>query len=326
MDEMYDIILNEGYGMKLKSAARTRTCLVCTTDKGIFDLKKNIYDENIVVFEGEIKKCLKGNGFDGVIPFEETLDGNIFYEYNDCRYTLEAHKNFIPPADDGKWDYMKAARVLAHMHNASFMDSFVCERKNYGRLESIYEKRIIEFKRIRKRIKKDGVYDKADMLIKKYYDYYLNRAQTALEMLKKSNYSLLSKYAEEKRCFCHNGFKGENIKTEVSSGKIYVDNFGKASYDIYVSDLAYYIRRLIKREDTNAENIENAIKEYSSVRPVDGDERTTAFAMVVFPQKFMNLCNEYYNKRKVFTFDASVQRIERCTEAIKKEESIINII
>ena len=47
MDEMYDIILNEGYGMKLKSAARTRTCLVCTTDKGIFDLKKNIYDENI---------------------------------------------------------------------------------------------------------------------------------------------------------------------------------------------------------------------------------------------------------------------------------------
>ena len=36
--------------------------------------------------------------------------------------------------------------------------------------------------------------------------------------------------------------------------------------------------------------------------------------------------NEYYNKRKAFTFDASVQRLERCVENIKKEEEIINVL
>ena len=78
MDEMYDIILNEGYGMKLKSAARTRTCLVCTTDKGIFDLKKNIYDENIVVFEVEIKSVLNETALTVLFLLKKPLTAIFF--------------------------------------------------------------------------------------------------------------------------------------------------------------------------------------------------------------------------------------------------------
>jgi CotS family spore coat protein len=326
MEDIYESILRDGYGLKLYSAARSRTCLICSTDKGVFDLKKNIYDESIINLEGEIKKSLNKNGFMEVIPFIDTLEGSIFYAFNDSRYTLEGHKNFAPADEEGKWDYIKGAQTMAKMHLACEMEDFVCDRKNYGRLESIYEKRIAEFKRIRKRIKKDGIYDKADMIIKEYYNYYINRAQAALDMLKKSDYMAVSAEAEKRKTFCHNSFKGENIKLEPESGKYYVDNFGKAAYDICVSDLAYYIRQLIKREDTTAYDIKAVIDAYDGINTLSGESRSIAAAMVVFPWKFMSLCNEYYNKRKVFTFDASVQRIERCAGIIEKEESIINII
>jgi len=326
MEEMYEIILKEGYGLKLYSTVRNRTCLVCSTDKGVFDLKKNIYDESIIVFEGEIKKNLNANGFKEVIPFIDTNDEKMFFEYNDCRYTLEQHKNFLPASEDGSWDYVKGASTMARMHMASTMEEFVCDRINYGRLENIYEKRIAEFKRIRKRIKKLGTYSKTDMLIKDYYKYYLNRADAALDMLKQSDYASVSAKSEKKKSFCHNSFKGDNIKIDGRTGSMFVDNFGKATYDICVSDLAYYIKQIIKRDDAGPREVQQVIEVYAEEAGLDKADRMINAAMVVFPWKFMSLCNEYYNKRKAFAFDSAVQRLERCTDIIKKEEEIINML
>ncbi|MBR5468165.1 MAG: hypothetical protein IKU80_02920, partial [Firmicutes bacterium] len=189
-----------------------------------------------------------------------------------------------------------------------------------------YEKRILQFKRIRKRIKKNGTYDKADMLIKEYYDYYLNRAETAVKMLEESDYMALSDEARNKKTFCHNSFKGDNIKTDSKTGMMYVDNFGKAAYDVCVTDLAYYIRQIIKKEGTEKGHIRDVIDAYKDETEFDEMQKKLNCAMIVFPWKFMNLCNEYHNKRKAFTFDASVQRLERCVKSVEKEEEIINML
>ena len=83
---------------------------------------------------------------------------------------------------------------------------------------------------------------------------------------------------------------------------------------------------MIKRDDCGKTEIQRVMDKYASETAFSNPEKTLTAAMIVFPWKFMSLCNEYYNKRKAFTFDASVQRIERCTEAIEKEEEIINCI
>ncbi len=326
MDEMYEIILKDGFGLKLKGATRTRSSLICFTDKGSFDLKKNIFDESRIIFEGEIRKNLNKNGFMNAVPFIDTVDGDIFFRYGDGRYTLENHIDTVSFDEEEGWDYTEGAATLGRLHNASFMDDFVCDRKNFGRLITTYEKRITEFKRIRKRIKKDALYDKADMIIKKYYTYYLKRAEDAIKMVQESNYDALSMYAMENKTFCHNSFKGDNIKRDKKTGEIYVDNFAKASYDVCISDLAYYIRRVIKMEDTDQNTVKDVLEAYGCETHLTDDKKALTKAMVVFPWKFMSLCNEYYNKRKGFTFDASVQRIEKCIRDIEKEELIINSV
>ena len=79
-------------------------------------------------------------------------------------------------------------------------------------------------------------------------------------------------------------------------------------------------------EDTDQNTVKDVLAAYGSKTPLTDDKKALTKAMVVFPWKFMSLCNEYYNKRKGFTFDASVQRIEKCIRDIEKEELIINSV
>ena len=40
MEEIYEKIMREGYGLQLRHGTRTRTGLVCRTDRGLCELKK----------------------------------------------------------------------------------------------------------------------------------------------------------------------------------------------------------------------------------------------------------------------------------------------
>ena len=40
MEEIYEKIMREGYGLQLRHGTRTRTGLVCRTDRGLRELKK----------------------------------------------------------------------------------------------------------------------------------------------------------------------------------------------------------------------------------------------------------------------------------------------
>ena len=54
MDDINAKILQQGFGVKLVSSYRTRTGLVCRTDRGLLELKKTFSDDVSLAMESAL--------------------------------------------------------------------------------------------------------------------------------------------------------------------------------------------------------------------------------------------------------------------------------
>ena len=62
MEEIYEKIMREGYGLQLRHGTRTRTGLVCRTDRGLRELKKPRGSTDSLRLAFDVKKRLRENG------------------------------------------------------------------------------------------------------------------------------------------------------------------------------------------------------------------------------------------------------------------------
>ena len=73
MEEIYEKIMREGYGLQLRHGTRTRTGLVCRTDKGLCELKKPRGSTDSLRLAFDVKKRLRENGFANISRCYPTL-------------------------------------------------------------------------------------------------------------------------------------------------------------------------------------------------------------------------------------------------------------
>jgi len=137
MENSNSVILSKGYGLKLISSTRTRTGLVCKTDKGIKELKKVFSDEKAVIFEDAVKRHLKQRGFRGVGLYEKTPDGTPFFNYEDTRYVLEEHVPCKSADLTDRTILKKAVESLADIHGMTEDFLFEGDGKNGADLSQL---------------------------------------------------------------------------------------------------------------------------------------------------------------------------------------------
>lgn len=325
MDEIFEKILLNGFGLKLNSSQRIRTCLICSTNGGIVALKKHNCDSLMVEFESEARNTLVKNGFENVNRFILSVEENACYTFSEANYTLEPYVPLSTPDMESEETVLKAVDALARMHRASFGLEFDGGRSGIGRLPELFKKRISELRHIRKDIARRGQYDIMDMVIKNNYKYFYDRAQRALLKLTESGYHKLSAEAGLKKSFCHNSFKSGNFMLNQLE-EIFVDSMAKCAYDIPVLDVAYFIRRMMKEPDFDERYARKILYTYQSRMEFGQRECSVVEAMLLFPWKFMSLCNEYYNKRRNYCLEPASERFIRCIEASPKEERILDFL
>lgn len=322
MDEIFEKILFNGYGLKLYSAKRTRTCLVCNTDKGVIALKKRPADHLMVSFEGACREKITQNGFDKINCFIKTVEDEYCFTYLDQTYTAEPYCELSMPDTDDKKVVFSAVETLANMHNAAYGLEFEGGRSTMGRLEELFNKRTAYLRHIRKDIVRRGDYDIMDMIIKNNYDYFINRSVEAIEKLKNSGYEKIVSDSAEKKTFCHNSYKSGNYMVD-KNNNIFIESMPKAAYEIPCWDIAFFLRRMMKKPCFDGEYTKKILFIYSNNTAFTKQEEDVVMAVITFPWKFMNLCNEYYNKKRNYCLTPAVERFQRCIEASVNEEKIL---
>lgn len=323
MDEIYEKILLNGYGLKLYSAQRIRTCLICSTSGGVMALKKQPSDALMVSFEAEGRNKLLENGFESINSFIKSVEGDFCYTYSEQNYTLEPYAELLNPDMENTKTVLDAVKTLSLMHNAAYGLDFDGGRSALGRLPEMFKKRAGELKHIRKDIMRRGDYDIMDIIIKTHYNYFLRRAEEAVSRLEDSGYDRIVGEAREKRTFCHNSFKSGNFML-TRSGGVFIESMPKIAYDIPVWDIAFFLRRMMKRPDFDAEYTVRILDTYAKYSDFSRNDESVVEAILLFPWKFMSLCNEYYNKKRNYCLIPAAERFQRCVEASLNEENILS--
>ncbi len=321
MDDMNTKILQQGFGVKLLSSYRTRTGLVCRTDRGLLEMKKTFSDDVSLESGYALSDYLASKGFDGPDKAYRTTEDMPCYRIDDSAYILVRYIPSRRMETDSMDDIKEMAEALALFHNAA--EGFADERMRYtcGSADSFFSRRTGEFSRIRKRIKNFGDYTPVDLMVIKYFDYYMDRIHTAEELMHGSGFDEASQRAEENRTVCHNAFKGDNVR-KAETGNVIISGLEGCTYDVSITDVAHLIRRYIKNADADERGISAVLESYADKRAVSKQDIGIIKGMLVYPYKFLKLCNEHYNKRRVCISEAAVERLEGCVSRREREYAL----
>ena len=312
-------ILQQGYDIRLISSYRTRSGLVCRTDRGLLELKKTFFDDSALETEEALREYLFERGFRGTERIVRTTDNLPAYRVDENAYILVKYSAGTSLDTENINDLKFAAGGLAFFHNAAEGFSHENLRKNSVVSEEVYKRRYRELSAIRKRITKFGEYSPVDRIVMEYCGYYLERINHAAELLKKADCERLLLEADKKQSICHNAFKGENIMRG-ENGNALVSGLAGCTADMSIADLSVILRKYIKNTSADEKGIISIIGAYDEVRSVNSEEMGVIKGMLVYPYKFLKLCSEHYNKRRVCISEAAVERFMRCTERREKED------
>ena len=204
MEEIYEKIMREGYGLQLRHGTRTRTGLVCRTDRGLRELKKPRGSTDSLRLAFDVKKRLRENGFANISRCYPTLEGEPFYRQDGTLYILE---DVLPQgtlAEDCAETFLQGAETLGEMHAAAKGLASEAAHWEKNRLPQLYAKRRSELAKVRRRNDKRGSYDAIDLLLLQYYEPYMERAAEAEELLCRGGYAEAVARTAQEGGFCHN--------------------------------------------------------------------------------------------------------------------------
>lgn len=321
MEESNEKILWEGYGLRFYGGTRTRTGLVCKTDKGPRELKKARGRVATICFAHDVKECLYHNGFTTISRFYSTTEGQPCYTKDGILYVLEELLPATPLAEDGVEAFIQGAEVLGRMHCCAkgVHSEFVPWEKE--RLPGQFEKRHTELAKIKRRIQKQGGYDVIDLLVLRCYEEYMEQTSAAQRYLEQANYIVQVTQAEKEGAFCHNSFKGENLRVG-HDGKIFVGGFENCSADVPLMDLAAYLKRYMKKTDGGQAGVIAMMNAYAKNCVLTEKELDLLHALVIYPEKFLRLTNEYYNKRRACVSQAMQERLSSAVDEEKQTRKL----
>ena len=305
MEDTYGKILWEGYGLKYYGGTRTRTGLICKTDVGLRELKKARSRREDLLFAHEVKTCLYRNGFSALSLFYTAQDGQPFFAWDGNLYLLENPMPTKGLEEDNADDFVAGAALMGQMHRAAA--GFPSQEGQEER-PALWQRRYREFVKIRRHMERQGKYSPLDLLVMRHYSTFAPRAQEALKTLEDGGYGGIAHGQKQAGTFCHNQFKGSNLCRK-EDGSLWVGGFEQCTGDIFAVDLAAYLRRFWRKVPEEREKLEEVLAAYEGERSMAEAERKLLVPLTAFPEKFLRLVHESYNRRRVCVSPAMEERL-----------------
>lgn len=305
MEDTYGKILWEGYGLKYYGGTRTRTGLICKTDVGLRELKKARSRREDLLFAHEVKTCLYRNGFSALSLFYTAQDGQPFFAWDGNLYLLENPMPTKGLEEEQAGDFVAGAALMGQMHRAAA--GFPAQEGQEER-PALWQRRYREFVKIRRHMERQGKYSPLDLLVMRHYGTFAPRAQEALKALEDGGYQDIAHGQKQAGTFCHNQFKGSNLCRK-EDGSLWVGGFEQCTGDVFAVDLAAYLRRFWRKVPDEREKLAEVLAAYEGERPMAEAERKLLVPLTAFPEKFLRLVHESYNRRRVCVSPAMEERL-----------------
>jgi CotS family spore coat protein len=301
------------YDINIQDITPVKNVIRVSTDKGYKCLKRAKYDEGQFNFILSAVKHLLNKGFDMILPFIPTRDGELYVEmengYGFLTEWVESREcNYSNPIE-----LKMAAAALAKLHKASegFSPREVPDvRMGWGRWIEKFSKRVNDMLMFKEIIKGRDSLTYFDTMYLNNADYFINQGIQAIKHLGKTKYFELMDREMKKQSFCHHDYANHNVL--ITGGfDVYIIDFDYCICDTRIHDLASLIIRNMRHGNWNMEKAQYITDCYLLEGSIVPDEIPVINAFLEFPQDFWQVGLQYYVEKLKWEEEHYNRRLER---------------
>ena len=252
-------------------------------------LKKVYYNLNDLLYVYSAIEWLYRNNI-RVSKLLPTIDNNRFVSYRDMLFILtpwiEGEKcNF-----DNLDHVLISVRKLSEIHSVSRKFSPILGSSAKEGFEDYYISTLKHFEDLLKASNES--FKHKDSFSRQFissFDINLRLAKLSLDISNKIDNNELSK------SLCHGDYVNKNLIFPPDLDPWVID-FDKCKVDYSAKDLAYFMRRLLKRENTkwNVELALSILDAYNELCPLTHSDLRYLISYICFPQKYWRISRDYY--------------------------------
>ena len=297
------------YELTADRSARTRGALLCYTSQGLLILREFHGSEKKLKKQQELLLQLQEKGMNTDYFLQNAQESLVSRDKDQQAFTLQHWYEGRECDTKSRDDIIKSVRTLARLHILMKMEPV--EEYRERSLRDEYLRHNQELRKIRKFIRKKG----ASSVFEKDYlasvEWFLQRAQRAVELLDETEYDSLREKAWKEGQVCHGEYNQHNVlllKGEKEATA--VTNFGHWSFDIQMSDLYRFMRKILEKYNWNLNLAQEMLREYHRIRPISKEEWQNLRVRFTYPEKYWKLANYYYSHKKVWISEKNVEKLQ----------------
>lgn len=307
--------LLEQYPLTVKAVSKGRECYLCDTSLGILALHEYHGSKERAAFLAEMLRYLKESQL-LVECIIESKEGEVLVTDEEERRFLLTENYHGAECDTKKEEDMLAAvRVLAGLHKAA--REFPGEipemiRRSPNSLLTLYEKHNRELRQVRNYIRGKKKKNAFEELFAREYENFRKKAETVTEGLHGMELS------GEVYGFCHGDYSHHSVV--FARQGVAIVGLERFTYDLQIRDLANFVRKMMEKNNWNAELGMKLIETYAEICPFKEKEGRCLYFFLAYPEKFWKLANHYANSHKSWLSERNVEKLERVILQEKERE------
>lgn len=302
------------YDLTIKRRYRHRGGWLLETSQGPKLLREYEQIRGHFAFENKIKEILALRGF-------ERIDRVLKNKQDEYVTELESGENYVlyqwfsgEECDlRAKPDLALAGENLAWLHQALEGVCVLEEEEPLPAGPPLLErvkKHTRELKRIHTYMKKKKQRTEFEIQAMGCFDRFYEKAVEAAARLEKSGY--YCKIMEEGGRYCHGDYNYHNLIRE--SGRLATVGFEKAGKGIPLLDLTYLMRKTLEKNGWDRKKGSILLENYMRKILLTSEEQEFIYIMLLFPEKYWKLLNGYFNHKKSWFSEQSLQKLRNLGE------------
>ncbi|MCI8484450.1 MAG: CotS family spore coat protein [Lachnospiraceae bacterium] len=322
-------LILEQYPFEVKQTAKGRGALICDTEKGLKILKEYRGSEGRADFLYSLLQFLRDHGQERIDCIVKTKDAKtIARDIDGTAYMVRDWYEGRECDTKSRDDILQAIRQLAEVHNV--LRRFPKEIPEYLQVkeDTLLEenqRHTRELKKVRNFIFSRKKKNDFEMEFLKSFDMFYQEAQEVVALQERELEKNTAENGNESIYgICHGDYNQHNVI--FSRQGIAILNFEKASYDIQVSDLGNFMRKILEKHNWNMGLGMDLLNAYHNVRTLSSQEMKQLYVRLAYPEKFWKISNHYFNTSKAWVCGRNLEKLDKFIAQNEARENFLHLI
>ncbi len=319
--------LLEQYSFEVSDIQKGRGAYICLTAEGKKIVKG--YEASEIRAEA-LYQCLKATEQAGILTDRIVRTKSDTVLATDIDGTTYYARNYIEGREcetKNREDILAALTALAHFHQQ--MEKYQGEipdgmRVSADTLLHEYEKHNRELKKVRNYIRGKKSKNEFEMIFLQNHAAFLDKADEVTEKLHRQLKEVPRAELEQMEGICHGDFNQHNVV--FTREGTWITNFETAVYDVFMRDVANFLRKIMEKHNWNIGLAVDMIGAYEKIRKLSTLEMEQLYIRLCYPEKFWKIANHYYNTNKAWVSGRNIEKLNKVIEQEAQREQFLRML